>query len=80
MKRIKQLEKISDNVDSFNSVWFGGLFFPEAFLTVTRQYFSKIKNLPLEELELILHVRDLNEKHTIKLSGNTFYNTNRRYY
>lgn len=41
-----------------DGVWLGGLLFPEAFLTATRQYVSQLNSWSLEELELKVQLHD----------------------
>ncbi|CAK8687664.1 unnamed protein product [Clavelina lepadiformis] len=62
-ERVQQLHKISTarNAKALksHSIWMGGLFVPEAFLTATRQYVAQVHNYSLEELQL--HVNVTNE-------------------
>lgn len=37
-------------------VWFGGLLFPEAYLTATRQFVSQINSWSLEELVIKIDI------------------------
>jgi dynein heavy chain 1 len=41
-KRIEQMKKLK-NEEEFgkNGIWFGGLLYPEAYLTATRQYVAR---------------------------------------
>jgi len=53
-KRFEQFNKLISNPSYQNSgVWFGGLLFPEAYMTATRQYVAQRNGWSLEELELI---------------------------
>ena len=52
-KRLEQFEKlISTNDWHKKGVWLGGLLFPEAFMTATRQYVAQNTKSSLDELEL----------------------------
>jgi dynein heavy chain 1 len=56
-KRIEQLEKLSGSKDfGRKGMWFGGLLFPEAFMTATRQSVAQENKWSLEELELKFEV------------------------
>lgn len=58
-KRFEQFNKLISTPSYQNSgVWFGGLLFPEAYMTATRQFVAQRNGWSLEELELIT------EKHT----------------
>ena len=51
--RIKQLNKITKERDyGKSSLWLGGLIFPEAYLTATRQSVAQELKVPLDELVL----------------------------
>ncbi|KAL0479893.1 hypothetical protein AKO1_007402 [Acrasis kona] len=41
-----------------DSIWLGGLFSPEAFLTAMREYVAQVQHLPLETLELQVCTED----------------------
>lgn len=65
--RVKQLEEISKNVTASgggvgslrsHTVWLGGLFNPEAFITATRQCVAQANSWSLEELYLDVFVGD----------------------
>merc|ERR1719192_1250632 len=69
--RVKQLEEISRNVTASgggvgslrsHTVWLGGLFNPEAFITATRQCVAQANSWSLEELQLDVCVADEAEK------------------
>lgn len=52
-KRFNQFNKLIETPDYQNSgVWFGGLLFPEAYMTATRQFVAQRNGWSLEELEL----------------------------
>ncbi len=56
-KRIEQLLKLSGSKDfGRTGMWFGGLLFPEAFMTATRQSVAQENKWSLEELELKFEV------------------------
>ena len=51
--RVIQLNKVSNERDfGKRGMWLGGLVFPEAYLTATRQYVAQSLKLPLDELVL----------------------------
>jgi len=56
-RRLDQLQElcICANLQKY-VLWFGGLFFPEAFLTATRQAIAQRKQVSLEELHLGVYV------------------------
>lgn len=52
-KRFDQFNKLIGTPNYQNSgVWFGGLLFPEAYMTATRQFVAQRNGWSLEELEL----------------------------
>lgn len=61
-RRLGQLENIA-NLDSLNNleVWLGGLFFPEAYITATRQAVAQRKKWSLETLHMRLDVERVND-------------------
>lgn len=65
-KRFEQFNKLIVNPHYQNSgVWFGGLLFPEAYMTATRQFVAQRNGWSLEELELKVKrydSQDLNEE------------------
>lgn len=53
VKRVEQLKKLSASKDFGQSgLWYGGLLFPEAYLTATRQAVAQKNKYSLEQLEL----------------------------
>lgn len=53
VKRVQQLERVQKSNDFGQSgLWFGGLLFPEAYLTATRQAVAQANNWSLEELQM----------------------------
>merc|ERR1719158_181676 len=64
-QRVKQLQKVSSSVAGGSAaalksvtVWMGGLFNPEAFITATRQCVAQANSWSLEELSLDVTVAD----------------------
>lgn len=55
--RLAQLDKIAGAGD-VDSVWLGGFFQPEAYVTATRQAVAHAKGWSLEQLELHLEMED----------------------
>lgn len=57
-KRIDQLQKVSVSSDfgRKGGLWFGGLLFPEAFMTASRQSVAQDNKWSLEELDLQFEV------------------------
>ena len=52
-RRFEQFNKLIETPDYQNSgVWFGGLLFPEAYMTATRQFVAQRNGWSLEELEI----------------------------
>jgi dynein heavy chain 1 len=52
-KRFEQFNKLIAAPSYQNAgVWFGGLLFPEAYMTATRQFVAQRNGWSLEELEL----------------------------
>jgi dynein heavy chain 1 len=54
--RIKQLEHLHKSDLRTTELWLGGLFFPEAFLTASRQSTAFSMKLSLEELQLVVDI------------------------
>jgi dynein heavy chain 1 len=58
-KRLEQFDKLISTSDwQKKGVWLGGLLFPEAFMTATRQYVAQNTKSSLDELELKAVVHD----------------------
>lgn len=57
---VKRLEQLRGVVQSSSlqqvQLWYGGLFFPEAFLTASRQAVAQQKQVSLEELNLLVQI------------------------
>jgi len=69
--RVKQLQKVSASVAGGSAaalklmtVWMGGLFNPEAFVTATRQCVAQANSWSLEELSLDVTVEGAGEEQT----------------
>lgn len=67
VQRLSQLEKIASG-SAQNSVWLGGFFQPEAYVTATRQAVAHHKGWSLEQLELGLEV-DIIRQEGFKIEG-----------
>lgn len=53
VKRIEQLKMLSERGDfGQKGLWYGGLLYPEAYLTATRQAVAQNNNWSLEELQM----------------------------
>ena len=83
-KRFEQFNKLIDAPTYQNSgVWFGGLLFPEAYMTATRQFVAQRNGWSLEELELKTERYDsqkLDEESLLmngmRIEGGTWENNN----
>ena len=90
-QRVRQLEDISRNVSSGGAtalrsctVWLGGLFNPEAYITATRQCVAQANSWSLEELFLDIHIGNPDDTismddfsfgiEKLKLQGGTCHN------
>jgi len=69
-RRLAQLDSISglDNLNNIE-VWLGGLFFPEAYITATRQAVAHRKKWSLETLHLQLDIERVNDPEAFILDG-----------
>jgi len=69
-RRLAQLDHIS-GLDNLNSVevWLGGLFYPEAYITATRQAVAHRKKWSLETLYLQLDLEKVNDPEAFILDG-----------
>ncbi|TFK30694.1 dynein [Coprinopsis marcescibilis] len=69
-RRLKQLDHIAtqDNLNNLE-VWLGGLFFPEAFVTATRQAVAHRKKWSLETLSLCLDIERVNDPSAFVVDG-----------
>ncbi|KAF9569823.1 dynein heavy chain protein 1 [Agrocybe pediades] len=68
--RLAQLDRIAgqDNLNSME-VWLGGLFFPEAYITATRQAVAHRKQWSLETLQLRLDIERVNDPNAFVVDG-----------
>lgn len=69
-RRLAQLDNIA-NMDNHNNleVWLGGLFFPEAYITATRQAVAHRKKWSLETLNLRLDIERVNDPSAFIVDG-----------
>ncbi|KAI0090006.1 dynein heavy chain protein 1 [Irpex rosettiformis] len=69
-RRLRQLSHIA-SLDHFSNVevWLGGLFFPEAYITATRQAVAHRKKWSLETLRLRLDIERVNDPSAFIVDG-----------
>jgi dynein heavy chain 1, cytosolic len=69
-RRLSQLDRIAmlDNISNVE-VWLGGLFFPEAYITATRQAVAHRKKWSLETLSLRLDIERVNDRSAFVIDG-----------
>lgn len=69
-RRLIQLDRVSglNNLNDFE-VWLGGLFFPEAYITATRQAVAHRKRWSLETLRLRLDIEKVNDPEAFIVDG-----------
>ena len=69
-RRLTQLDHISglDNLNNID-VWLGGLFYPEAYVTATRQAVAHKKKWSLETLHLQLDLENVNDPEAFIIDG-----------
>lgn len=69
-RRLAQLTQIA-SLDNLNNVevWLGGLFFPEAYITATRQAVAHRKRWSLETLHLQLDLEKVNDPGAFIIDG-----------
>lgn len=72
-RRLTQLDQIAslDNLTNIE-VWLGGLFFPEAYITATRQAVAHRKKWSLETLNLRLDIERVNDPGSFVVDGMLF--------
>lgn len=72
-RRLSQLAQIAtlDNLSNVE-VWLGGLFFPEAYITATRQAVAHRKKWSLETLRLRLDLERVNDPGAFIVDGMSF--------
>lgn len=73
-RRLGQLDQIA-GLDNLNNVevWLGGLFFPEAYITATRQAVAHRKRWSLETLRLQLDIEKVNDPSAFIVDGESSY-------
>lgn len=60
VERVKQLDRLSKSENlRIEEVWLGGMFFPEAYITATRQLIAQTNGWSLEQLTM--HVTSVGE-------------------
>jgi len=71
-RRLSRLDAIAglDNLSNVE-VWLGGLFFPEAYITATRQAVAHRKKWSLETLSLRLDIERVNDPGAFIIDGKT---------
>ena len=69
-RRLDQLDSLAevDNLANIE-VWLGGLFFPEAYITATRQAVAHRKKWSLETLHLRLDIEKVNDPSAFIVDG-----------
>ncbi|KAI0271628.1 dynein heavy chain protein 1 [Gloeopeniophorella convolvens] len=69
-RRLAQLDSLSgiDNLSNIE-VWLGGLFFPEAYITATRQAVAHRKKWSLETLNLRIDIERVNDPSAFIIDG-----------
>ena len=77
-RRLAQLDQIA-TLDNLNNVevWLGGLFFPEAYITATRQAVAHRKRWSLETLRLELDIEKVNDPGAFIVDGNSLHSLSR---
>lgn len=72
-RRLAQLDHISglENLNNIE-VWLGGLFYPEAYVTATRQAVAHRKKWSLETLHLQLDLEKVNDPEAFIIDGEVF--------
>lgn len=75
-RRLAQLDRIA-SLESLNhvEVWLGGLFFPEAYVTATRQAVAHRKRWSLETLDLRLDIERVNDPSAFIVDGKSINRT-----
>ncbi|KAF9498186.1 dynein heavy chain protein 1 [Pleurotus eryngii] len=69
-RRLSQLDTISGLENLANvEVWLGGLFFPEAYITATRQAVAHRKRWSLETLHMRLDIERVNDPEAFIING-----------
>ena len=70
-RRLKQLGEIAQQDGDLANVevWLGGLFFPEAYITATRQAVAHRKKWSLETLHMRLDIERVNDPNAFIVDG-----------
>ena len=69
-RRLAQLDSLAEIDNLANvEVWLGGLFFPEAYITATRQVVAHRKQWSLETLYLRLDIERVNDPSAFIIDG-----------
>jgi dynein heavy chain 1 len=69
-RRLAQLDSLAERDNLANvEVWLGGLFFPEAYITATRQAVAHRKKWSLETLYLRLDIERVNDPNAFIIDG-----------
>jgi dynein heavy chain 1, cytosolic len=68
-RRLAQLDTVASQSLSNVQVWLGGLFFPEAYITATRQAVAHRKRWSLETLQLRLDIERVNDPGAFVVDG-----------
>ncbi|ORX39193.1 dynein heavy chain, N-terminal region 1-domain-containing protein [Kockovaella imperatae] len=69
IERLTQLESIASRPEAKRSIWLGGLFQPEAYVTATRQTVAHQKGWSLEQLILSLDVEEDGDPDAFTVQG-----------
>ena len=73
-RRLEQLDRITACASLKEAeVWLGGLFFPEAFITATRQAIAHQKKWSLETLDLWLDIERVNDPNAFVVDGRLLF-------
>jgi len=68
--RLAQLEDLAKGADDRKSVWLGGLFQPEAYITATRQTVAHKNGWSLEQLSLSVALNQTSDVDAFSIEGN----------
>lgn len=69
-RQLSQLARIQSSSSLSNvEVWLGGLFFPEAFVTATRQAVAHRRGWSLETLQLHLDIEKIQDPSAFVIEG-----------
>jgi dynein heavy chain 1 len=70
--RLAQLENLSKGTDDTTSVWLGGLFQPEAYITATRQTVAHKNGWSLEQLSLSVALNQTSDADAFIVEGESY--------